>query len=78
MDFCPHVINWLPDNKPTQIYVQFFQDAIYPLLSNKDLMMDKKLSFPDSTSPLSPDNNPVLSNNSVISQLHLGTWWSSS
>eukprot|EP00536_Pseudo-nitzschia_multiseries_P004629 jgi/Psemu1/10407/gm1.10407_g len=41
MKFHPHILNWLPDNKPTQ-----------------QLMREENLSFPDYSTPLSPDNNP--------------------
>eukprot|EP00536_Pseudo-nitzschia_multiseries_P002984 jgi/Psemu1/6774/gm1.6774_g len=61
MKFHPHILNWLPDNKPTQVYIRPFKDAIYySLLSNQQLMREGNLSIPDYTTPLSPDNNPGL------------------
>eukprot|EP00536_Pseudo-nitzschia_multiseries_P010602 jgi/Psemu1/26440/gm1.26440_g len=45
------IVNWLPDNKPAQIYVIF--------------------------TPLSPDNDPQMTENTFISELH-GKWWSES
>eukprot|EP00536_Pseudo-nitzschia_multiseries_P006346 jgi/Psemu1/15033/gm1.15033_g len=78
MKFHPHILNWLPDNKPTQVYVHSFKDAIYSLLSNKQLMREENLSFPDYATPISPDNNPELNSHSVISELHHGSWWKSS
>eukprot|EP00536_Pseudo-nitzschia_multiseries_P017808 jgi/Psemu1/315033/fgenesh1_kg.1829_\ len=78
MKFHPHILNWLPDNKPTQVYVRSFKDAIYSLLSDQQLMIEENLSFPDYSTPLSPDNNPELNPHSVISELHHGSWWKSS
>eukprot|EP00536_Pseudo-nitzschia_multiseries_P018768 jgi/Psemu1/316284/fgenesh1_kg.3083_\ len=78
MKFHPHILNWLPDNKPTQVYVRSFKDAIYSLLSNQQLMREENLSFPDYSTPLSPDNNPELNPHSLISELHHGLWWKSS
>eukprot|EP00536_Pseudo-nitzschia_multiseries_P009037 jgi/Psemu1/306252/fgenesh1_kg.244_\ len=78
MKFHPHILNWLPDNKPTQVYVCSFKDAIYSLLSDHQLMIEENLFFPDYSTPLSPDNNPELNPHSVISELHHGSWWKSS
>eukprot|EP00536_Pseudo-nitzschia_multiseries_P015107 jgi/Psemu1/311732/fgenesh1_kg.821_\ len=78
MKFHSHILNWLPDNKPTQVYVRSFKDAIYSLLSDQQLMIEENLSFPDYSTPLSPDNNPEVNPHSVISELHHGSWWKSS
>eukprot|EP00536_Pseudo-nitzschia_multiseries_P013998 jgi/Psemu1/310486/fgenesh1_kg.643_\ len=78
MKFHPHILNWLPDNKPTQVYVRSFKDVIYSLLSDQQLMIEENLSFPNYSTPLSPDNNPELNPHSVISELHHGSWWKSS
>eukprot|EP00536_Pseudo-nitzschia_multiseries_P016705 jgi/Psemu1/313478/fgenesh1_kg.1205_\ len=78
MKFHPHILNWLPDNKPTQVYVRSFKDAIYSLLSDQQLMIEENLSFPNYSTPLSPNNNPELNPHSVISELHHGSWWKSS
>eukprot|EP00536_Pseudo-nitzschia_multiseries_P017438 jgi/Psemu1/314478/fgenesh1_kg.1551_\ len=78
MKFHPHILNWLPDNKPTQVYVRSFKDAIYSLLSDQQLMIEENFSFPDYSTPLSPNNNPELNPHSVISELHHSSWWKSS
>eukprot|EP00536_Pseudo-nitzschia_multiseries_P011769 jgi/Psemu1/29889/gm1.29889_g len=78
MKFHPDILNWLPDNKPTQVYVHSFKDAIYSLLSDQQLIIEENLSFPDYSTPLSPDNNPELNPHSVMSELHHGLWWKSS
>eukprot|EP00536_Pseudo-nitzschia_multiseries_P008644 jgi/Psemu1/305843/fgenesh1_kg.222_\ len=72
MKFHPHILNWLPDNKPTQVYVRSFKDAIYSLLSDQQLIREENISFPDYSTPLSPDNNLELNPHSVISELHHG------
>eukprot|EP00536_Pseudo-nitzschia_multiseries_P017116 jgi/Psemu1/314027/fgenesh1_kg.1387_\ len=38
-------------------------------------MIEENLSFPDYSTPLTPDNNPELNPHSVISELHHGLWW---
>eukprot|EP00536_Pseudo-nitzschia_multiseries_P006128 jgi/Psemu1/14525/gm1.14525_g len=73
MKFYPHILNWLPDNKPTQVYVCSFKDAIYSLLSDQQLMREENLSFPGYSTTLSPDNP-----HSLISELHHGSWWKAS
>ena len=78
LEFQPHLINWLPDDKPIQVYVRSFSDAIYSLLTNQNIMREENLSFPDSTSPLSPTHNPPLSDKTEISELHHGQWWTAS
>lgn len=76
MEFVPHVITWLPDELPTDVYIRPFKDALYSLLSNPNIMTENNLSFPSSDTPLSPDNYPALSDDSEISELHHGKWWS--
>eukprot|EP00537_Pseudo-nitzschia_pungens_P007979 CAMPEP_0172379242 /NCGR_PEP_ID=MMETSP1060-20121228/69828_1 /TAXON_ID=37318 /ORGANISM="Pseudo-nitzschia pungens, Strain cf. cingulata" /LENGTH=405 /DNA_ID=CAMNT_0013106979 /DNA_START=256 /DNA_END=1470 /DNA_ORIENTATION=+ len=76
--FHPKITNWLPDNKPTQIFVRSFYDALYSLLTNRELMTDQNLSFPDCNTPLSPQNFPELTEATIISELHHGTWWTES
>ena len=76
--FVPRLINWLPDNKVTQVYVQPFTDALYSLLSKKNLMIEDNLSFPDITTPLSGVQNPSINDDSIISELHHGEWWTNS
>eukprot|EP00536_Pseudo-nitzschia_multiseries_P013746 jgi/Psemu1/36216/gm1.36216_g len=79
MKFHPHILNWLPDNKPTQVYVRSFKDAIYSLLSDQQLLMrEENLSFQNYTNPLSPDNNPELNSHPAISELHHDSWWKAS
>ena len=76
--FYPTIINWLPDNKPTQIYVRSFLNALFSLLSNKELTREENLSFPDYKDPFSWKQNPSLTGDSVISELHHGSWWTKS
>ena len=73
--FKPKVTTWLPDNTPYNIYVCSFQNAIYSLLSNKILMSQENLSFPNKNTPLSPYHNDRLSMDSEITELHHGKWW---
>eukprot|EP00536_Pseudo-nitzschia_multiseries_P015967 jgi/Psemu1/44408/gm1.44408_g len=72
--FEPHIINWLPCNLPTQIFVRSFPDALHSLLTNKELMQETNLSFPNVETPLSPENNPPLTNETYITELHHGSW----
>ena len=69
-------INWLPDNKPIQIHFRSFQKALSSLLSNPILVKQKKFSFIHSSNPCTPDNFPELTNDTEISELHHGSWWS--
>ena len=41
-------------------------------------MREENFSFPDYMTPLSSNNEPELNDDSVISELHHGTWWKTS
>ena len=73
--FYPTIINWLPDNKPTQIYVRPFINALFSLLSNKQITREENLLFPDYKDPFSWKQNQLMTGNSVISELPHGSWW---
>ena len=74
--FIPTCINWLPDDRPIQVYMCSFKNALYALLSNKQLLMkEENLSFPDSRTPLSPHQYPECNSTSKMSELHHGEWW---
>eukprot|EP00536_Pseudo-nitzschia_multiseries_P015768 jgi/Psemu1/43789/gm1.43789_g len=76
--FYPKIVNWLLDNKPAQIYVRPFTEALYSLLLNAEIMVEENLSFPSIFTPLSLDNNPPMTENTFISELCHGKWWSES
>ena len=44
----------------------------------KSLMIEENLSFPDITTPLSGVQNPPINDDSIISELHHGDWWTNS
>ena len=71
----PLVVNWLPDNRPTPLFVKSAVDAIFTLLSNSDILREENLSFPNKTNPTIPKQYPTRSNDSPISELHHGKWW---
>lgn len=56
--FHPKIVNWKPHNKPAQVYVRDFKDALFSLLKNSDLMKDENLSFPDPHVPYVWNNFP--------------------
>jgi len=70
-----HIVKWLPDDRPTLVYVKDALDAIHSLLSNKYLMRAENLSFPNQNDPTSPIRDPPVSMNSSIKELHDGSWW---
>eukprot|EP00536_Pseudo-nitzschia_multiseries_P018722 jgi/Psemu1/56994/gm1.56994_g len=76
--FYPKIANWLPDNKPAQIYVPLFTEALFSLLSNAEIMVEENLLFPRTFTPLSPDNGPPMTENTFILELYHGKWWSES
>jgi hypothetical protein len=49
--FQPTVISYIPDERPTVIYVSSFTDAVYSLLSNPEVIKEHNLLFPN---PLLP------------------------
>ena len=76
--FKQEMINWLPDNTPQLVSIRPFPEALFTLLTNNELMKEENLSFPHRTDPTSPDNFPPLDQNTEITELHHGAWWSSS
>ena len=68
-------IPWLPGPHQREIYFCPFEDALFSLINCQDLMVEKNLSFPNSTNPTSPIHDPELTDNSIIEQLHHGSWW---
>ena len=76
-NFKPEIINWLPDNIPTQIFVRPFMNALNALLSNTSLVKEANFLFPDASTPLSPVNL-VDDEHTDITELHHGKWWSNS
>ena len=76
--FYPTIINWLPDNKPTKINVRPFINALFHLLSNKEITREENLSFHDYKDFFLWKQNTVMTGDSVISKLHHGSWGSKS
>ena len=74
--FEPVMISYLPDERPTVVHVASFTDAVYSLLSDPELMIEEKLSFPHPSDPFLAE--PVCEPpRNTISQLHHGTWHTS-
>lgn len=73
--FHPKIVNWKPHNKPAQVYVRGFKDALFSLLENSDLMKDENLSFPDPHVPYIWNNFPSPGEDTAIKELHHGKWW---
>ena len=76
--FQPKIVEWLPDKRPTIIYVKSAIDAIFSLLSNMELMKEENISLPDKRDPTSPLQFPPMTMNSEIKELHHGKWWTES
>ena len=83
-DLLPHLTNdhyekkllaWLPDLSPQEITLRSFENALRSLLSNKDLMHESNLSFPNADTPISCKRNPILTTDMPIEELHHGSWW---
>ena len=55
-----------------------FNDALYSLLTNKILMKEEHLSFPNAEDPCSGNHYSEITPTSTISQLHHGSWRSES
>jgi hypothetical protein len=49
--FKPMLVSYLPDERPTVVYVSSFADAVYSLLSDPELMDEDNLSFPHHEHP---------------------------
>ena len=74
-DYHPVTINWMPDNRPVDVLVRPFENALDSLLSNPKLMQECNLSLPNATDPFSFEHDPPVT---VISELHHGSWWKDS
>ena len=76
--FTPKIVSYLPDERPTVVYVASFASAVYSLLSDKDLMKEENLSFPDAKNPflLETPTEPGrrAPRKPDLSELHHGTW----
>eukprot|EP00980_Cylindrotheca_fusiformis_P016094 scaffold4764_cov84-Cylindrotheca_fusiformis.AAC.4 len=74
-EFQPHLINWLPDEKPITIYVRPFLACVFELLENPRNVGTggQNISLPHPTDPYrsKPDVQP-----DHVSELHHGKWWS--
>ena len=74
-EFKPKLVpNWLPLKKETKVYVRDFQTALKSLLTNKSLVKEENLSFPDATVPFIWEEfpNPWEDNKRVIKELRGG------
>ena len=69
------VLDWLPDLSPQQITVRSFENSLRSLLSNKDLVQESNLSFPNANTPYSCECKPALTQDTPIEELHHGSWW---
>ena len=73
--FHPTVISYLPDERPTVVYMSSFADAVYSLLTDTELTTESNLSFPDPLSPfLAEPADPALRTNEV-SEFHHGAFY---
>jgi hypothetical protein len=70
--FQPTVISYLPDERPTVVYVSSFADAVHSsLLSNPKVTNEHNLLFPDPDLPyLSEPEDPTLHHSNQVSELH--------
>ena len=71
-EFKPKLVpNWLPLKKETKVYVREFQTALKSLLTNKSLVKEENLSFPDATVPFIWEEfpDPWEDNKRVIKEL---------
>ena len=73
--FKPTVISYLPDERPTVVYISSFADAVYSLLSDPELTTEDNLSFPDPELPFPRVPNDRRLRTSVVSELHHGAWY---
>jgi hypothetical protein len=73
--FQPTIISYLPDERPTLVYISSFADAVYSLLTDTHLTQEANLAFPDPSSPfLHEPADPALRTN-VASELHHGQFY---
>ena len=72
--FKPLVVDdWLPYNKPIQIFTRDFTVALKSLLENTELTKEENLSFPDPDVPYIWKN--FVQKDCEITELHHGSWW---
>ncbi|CAJ1945718.1 unnamed protein product [Cylindrotheca closterium] len=70
------MIDWLPDNRPTSLFIRPFLDCVYELLTNQDVTgpNGENISLPHPTNPFKfrpdPQDEP-----DFVSEMHHGTWW---
>ena len=75
------LVSYLPDERPTVVFVASFADAVYSLLSDPELMKPENLSFPHPHNPFLPEppKVPLLpgarTRKGDLSELHHGTWY---
>ena len=69
------VEEWLPHDKPVEVWVRDFQVALRSLLSNKSLMKEENLSFPDPEVPYIWKDYPEPSDSTFVKELKDGKWW---
>eukprot|EP00980_Cylindrotheca_fusiformis_P006720 scaffold1399_cov109-Cylindrotheca_fusiformis.AAC.4 len=74
-EFRPHLINWLPDEKPITIYVRPFLDCVFELLENPHNVGPggRNISLPHPTNPYRSKPDIIADH---VSELHHGKWWS--
>ena len=82
--FKPCLIDWVfkpevgkknPRHGQKQVFVRSFSDALRSILTNKTLVKEENLSFPNDETPLSSVHHPVMNNETMITELHHGSWW---
>ncbi|CAJ1929603.1 unnamed protein product [Cylindrotheca closterium] len=70
------MIDCLPDNWPTSLFICPFLDCVYELLTNQDVTgpNGENISLPHPTNPFKfrpdPEDKP-----NFVSEMHHGTWW---
>jgi hypothetical protein len=76
--FTPTIVSYLPDERPTVVYIASFADAVYSLLSDPELMNEENLSFPDPHDPFlfaeAPHPDGRARRKPDLSELHHGSW----
>ena len=58
-----------------ELYVRSFTQALRSLITNVSLMKQENLAFPNDDTPISPEHNPPITDDTMISELHHGSWW---
>ena len=77
--FLPTLVSYLPDERPTVVYVASFSAAVYSLLSDPELMKEENLSFPHPSNPylshpLTNLPGGARTRKVDMSELHHGSW----